>query len=75
MARLPGLFQRDGVYYVRVMVPLDLRKEYGTTKRVVSLRTSDSRTAKVKATTLRAERRVQGRAVALACDHGFSINS
>lgn len=55
MARLPGLFQRDGIHYLRTVIPLDLQATYGTTKRVQSLQTRDSQTAKVAGTALRAE--------------------
>ena len=56
MAKMPGMFQRKGVWYVRVMIPLDLRGHYpGSKSQVVeSLKTSDCTLAKVKATIRRA---------------------
>lgn len=56
MAKLPGLFQRAGVYQLRVMVPLDLKAAYGGRARLnTSLGTADHRAATLKATKLRAE--------------------
>jgi integrase len=57
MARLPGLFQRKGVWYLRVMIPLPLRDTAyaGRSQLVETLRTSDSMTSKVKGTVRRAE--------------------
>ena len=56
MAKLPGMFQRKGVWYVRVMIPLELRGQFpGSKSQVVeSLKTSDYTDAKVKATIRRA---------------------
>lgn len=46
MQRLPGLFQRGGVWWLRVMVPMDLRLSLdGRTKVVRSLNTRDRRQA------------------------------
>ena len=57
MAKLPGLFQREGVYQLRVIIPKGVQRAYsGTKKRVESLGTSDYQTAKVVATALRATR-------------------
>ena len=57
MAKLPGLFQREGVYQLRVIIPKGVQSAYGgTKKRVESLGTSDYQTAKVVATALRATR-------------------
>ena len=57
MAKLPGLFQRESVCQLRVMIPKDLQSAYGgTAKRVESLGTSDHQTAKVVGTGLRATR-------------------
>ena len=56
MAKLPGKFQRKGVWYVRVMIPLELRGHFpGSKSQVVeSLSTSDYTLAKVKVTIRRA---------------------
>ena len=56
MAKLPGMFQRKGVWYLRVMIPLELRGHYQGAKAqiVESLKTSDYTQAKVKATIRRA---------------------
>lgn len=55
VAKLPGLFQRGGVYQLRVVVPLDLRAIYnGRTKLVTSLDTSDHREASLKGAQARA---------------------
>ncbi len=56
MAKLPGMFQRNGIWYVRVMVPLDLRGHLpGSKSQIVeSLKTSDYTQAKVRATIRRA---------------------
>jgi len=35
MAKLPGLYEREGVYQLRVMVPTDLRPHYGGRSRLV----------------------------------------
>lgn len=57
MATLPGLFQRNGVYQLRVMIPKDLQQAYGgRSKLVESLSTSDNQTAKLLGTALRAAR-------------------
>ena len=44
MAKLPGLYEREGVYQLRVMVPTDLRPHYGGRSRLVeSLGATDPR--------------------------------
>lgn len=46
MAKLPGLFQRDGIFQIRVMIPRHLRVTLGgRTKIVQSLGTADRREA------------------------------
>lgn len=56
MAKLPGLFQRAGVWTLRVMIPLDLQGAYQGRSRIVeSLQTTESADAKVKGTVRRAE--------------------
>ncbi len=56
MAKLPGLFQRGGVFQLRVVVPLDLRPSYnGKTKLVQSLLTANHREASLRATQERAK--------------------
>ena len=55
MAKLPGLFQRTGVYQLRVVVPLDLRAAYGKSKLVQSLHTNDYKEAALLATQERAK--------------------
>lgn len=46
MARLPGLFQRGSVWWLRVMIPLDIRGAFdGRSKVVRSLQTEDRREA------------------------------
>lgn len=56
MAKLPGLFQRKGIWTLRVMIPLDLQSAYaGRSKVVRSLQTGDHSEAKSKAKTLHAE--------------------
>jgi len=56
VAKLPGLFQRGGVWQLRVVVPLDVREAYaGRSKLVRSLGTSDHREASRKGTQARAE--------------------
>ncbi len=46
MAKLPGLFERGGVFQLRVMIPKDLQAAYGgRSKLVQSLQTSDHRKA------------------------------
>lgn len=55
MATLPGLFQRGGVWWLRVMVPIDLRPAVGGRDKVVrSLNTPDRRQASRLALTRRA---------------------
>ena len=57
MAKLPGLFQREAVYQLRVVIPLDLRTTYsGKTKLVQSLNTKSPREAALAATQERAKR-------------------
>jgi len=57
VAKLPGLFQRGTVWWLRVMVPLDLQPAYGRRKKLVqSLDTSDWREASTKGTKLRADK-------------------
>lgn len=57
MAKLPGLFQREGVYQLRVVIPLDLQGAYkGRTKLVQSLNTTSHREAALRATQERAKR-------------------
>lgn len=60
MAKLPGLYQRDGVYQLRVVVPPDLRHKYGgrTTLRE-SLHTRHLQEARTKGTAARALRLVE----------------
>jgi hypothetical protein len=56
MAKLPRLFLRDGVYQVRVVVPMDLRAAYnGKPKFIRSLGTSIHREAAVAGAAKRAE--------------------
>ncbi len=56
MAKLPGLFQRNGVWTLRVMIPLELQPFYeGRSKLIESLKTGDSAQAKVRGTLRRAE--------------------
>jgi len=56
MAKLPGLHQRNGVWTLRVMIPLELQPSYeGRTKLIESLKTGDSAQAKVRGTLRRAE--------------------
>src|SRR5687768_14904910 len=56
MARLPGLFQRGSVWWLRVMIPLDLRPSFGgCTKVVRSLGTSERRRAALLATVARSD--------------------
>ncbi len=46
MAKLPGLFQRGDIWWLRVMVPLDLRATFGACSKIVrSLDTRDRRQA------------------------------
>lgn len=48
MSKLPGLFRRESRYYIRVVIPLDLRPQYASrTKLIESLGTSDYAEAKV----------------------------
>ncbi len=57
MAKLPGLYEREGVFQLRVMVPADLRAHYGgRTKLVESLGTTDRATANRTGTARRALR-------------------
>jgi hypothetical protein len=56
MAKLPGLFVREGVYQLRVMVPKDLHTAYGAKTRLTySLATGNHREATLRGTTKRAE--------------------
>lgn len=57
MAKLLGLFPRDGVWYIRVLVPKDLQDHFGNDsgKVVKSLKTRDYSEAKARATMFRAE--------------------
>jgi integrase len=56
VAKLPGLFQRAGVYQLRVVVPLDLKAVYGNKSKLVqSLETSDRKEASLLATQERAK--------------------
>ena len=42
MAKLPGLFPRNGVWTLRVMIPLDLQPSYGARSKIIeSLQTGD----------------------------------
>jgi len=55
MATLPGLHLRGGIYQLRVVIPLDLRHQFGGQAKIVqSLRTADNRIAKLAGVTLRA---------------------
>ena len=55
MAKLPGLFQRAGVWTLRVMIPLDLQEAYeGRSKVIESLQTGYHAEAKLKGTARRA---------------------
>lgn len=55
VAKLPGMFQRGGVWQLRVMVPLDLQPAYaGRSKVIQSLDTTDWREASRKGAQLRA---------------------
>ena len=60
-AKLTGMFQRNGVWYARVMISLELRSRFpGSRSQVAeSLKTSDYTLAKVKATIRRATHLVQ----------------
>lgn len=55
MAQVTGLHQRNGVYQLRVMVPLDLRDHYGKSSVRTSLGTSSRTEATYKATLARAD--------------------
>ena len=56
MAKLPGLFQRNGVWTLRVMTPLELQPSYeGRSKIIESLKTGDYDKAKRLATAWRAD--------------------
>jgi integrase len=55
MAKLPGLFRRGSTFYLRVVIPLDLRGLYGTTKIIRSLGTRDASEAKHTGAKHRAE--------------------
>ena len=56
MAKLPGLFQRGGIYQLRVVVPTALRAAYGNRSKLVqSLQTSDYKEASLLATQERAK--------------------
>jgi integrase len=55
MAKLPGLFQRDGSYHLRVVVPNDLRPSYDKTTIRQSLGTASAREAALRGATKRAE--------------------
>lgn len=56
MAKLPGLFQRKGVWTLRVMIPLELQPSYdGRSKIIESLKTGDTAKARVLGTARRAE--------------------
>lgn len=56
MVKLPGLFLRGSAYYLRTVVPLDVRGGYsGKPCLTRALRTSDLRTAVLRGTKLRAE--------------------
>jgi len=56
MAKLPGLFQRGAVFWLRVMIPLDLQPAYaGRSKLVQSLDTADWREASRRGAQRRAE--------------------
>ena len=56
MAKLPGLFQRNGVWTLRVMIPLPLQASYGNRSKLIeSLQTTDSAPAKIRGTARRAE--------------------
>jgi hypothetical protein len=55
MAKLPGLFQRNGVWTLRVMIPLELQPSYGSRSKIIeSLQTGDYDQAKVRGTQRRA---------------------
>jgi integrase len=55
MAKLPGLYERGGVYQLRVVIPLALRDAYqGRTKLIESLKTTDRRTAAIEGAKRRA---------------------
>jgi integrase len=56
MAKLPGLFLREGVYQLRVMVPKDLSAAYGgKTRLTYSLTTGNHREASLRGAAKRAE--------------------
>ncbi|MDB5742657.1 MAG: hypothetical protein JWR68_972 [Polaromonas sp.] len=55
MAKVEGLNLRGSQYYVRVVIPDDLKASYGKTRVNLSLGTSDRRTATLLATIKRAE--------------------
>lgn len=55
MAKLPGLYERSGVFQLRVVVPVDLRPQYGgRSKLIESLGTTDRATANRTGTARRA---------------------
>jgi integrase len=56
MAKLPGLFKREGIYQLRIMIPKDLQEAYeGRTKVIESLGVSSSDEAKTKGVLKRGE--------------------
>lgn len=55
MAKLPGLYERGGVFQLRVVIPLALREAYqGRTKIIESLKTTDRRSAAIEGAKRRA---------------------
>lgn len=56
MAKVAGLHLRGSRWYVRVLIPKDLREVYGTSRADIALNTSDRQEAAFLATLKRAER-------------------
>lgn len=56
MAKVAGLHLRGSRWYVRVLIPKDLREIYGTSRADIALNTSDRQEAAFLATLKRAER-------------------
>jgi hypothetical protein len=54
VAKTVGLFRRGGVFYLRVMLPIEIRRPRGPAKVIRSLGTCDLRVARIEAGKLRA---------------------
>ncbi|MES2279896.1 MAG: site-specific integrase [Pseudomonadota bacterium] len=66
MAKLPGLFKRNGIYYIRVVIPKSLRRRIGdSTKAVKSLHTADYHQARTSGAIQRAMFLAEFRQIAL----------